>query len=73
MELEFHQLDLRYEALRVRRADVERWLLGSLSESGQQVPIVVVALSDEPVRYVVIDGYYAELVTMRNSAHLLAP
>jgi ParB/RepB/Spo0J family partition protein len=57
MELEFHQLDLRYEALRVRRADVERRLLGSLSEGGQQVPIVVVSLSDEPGRYVVIDGY----------------
>jgi ParB family chromosome partitioning protein len=57
MELEFHQLDLRYEALRVRRAEVERRLLGSLSESGQQVPIVVVALSDEPGRYVVIDGH----------------
>ena len=57
MELEFHQLDLRYEPLRVRRAEVERRLLGSLSESGQQVPIVVVAQSDEAGRYVVIDGY----------------
>lgn len=57
MELEFHQLDLRYEALRVRRADAERRLLGLLSETGQQVAIVVVALSDEPGRYVVIDGH----------------
>lgn len=57
MELEFHQLDLRYEALRVRRVEEERRLLGSLSESGQQVPIVVVALAEEPGRYVVIDGH----------------
>lgn len=57
MDLEFHQLDLRYEALRVRRAEAERRLLGSLSEAGQQVPIVVVALADEPGRYAVIDGY----------------
>jgi ParB-like chromosome segregation protein Spo0J len=56
MELEFHQLDLRYERLRVRRSDVERRLLGSLSEVGQQVPIAVVAAS-EPGRYVVIDGF----------------
>lgn len=57
MELEFHQLDLRYEHLRVRRAEAERRLLGSLSQGGQQVPIVVVALEGEPGRYVVIDGY----------------
>jgi ParB family chromosome partitioning protein len=57
MELEFHQLDLRYEPLRVRRRETERRLLGSLSESGQQVPIVVVALAEEPGRYVVIDGH----------------
>lgn len=56
MDLEFHQLDLRYEDLRVRRPEQERRLLGSLAEHGQQVPIVVVALSD-PGRFVVIDGY----------------
>lgn len=57
MQLEFHQLDLRYEALRVRRTEVEQRLLGSLCELGQQVAIVVVALSAEPGRYVVIDGF----------------
>lgn len=54
MEVEFHQLDLRFEALRVRSQDVERRLLGALGESDQQVPIVVVADGD---RFVVIDGY----------------
>ena len=57
MELEFHQLDLRYERLRVRRGDLERRLLGSLSEIGQQVAIVVVGVEEEPGRYVVIDGF----------------
>lgn len=56
MDLEFHQLDLRHEGLRVRRPEKERRLLGSLSEVGQQVPIVVVAAA-EPGRYLVIDGY----------------
>jgi len=57
VELEFHQLDLRYESLRVHRKDRERRLLASLAEHGQQVSIVVVAIADEPNRFVVIDGY----------------
>lgn len=57
MDLEFHQLDLRYEHLRVRRPDKERRLLASLAGGGQQVPIVVVALADEPNRFLVIDGF----------------
>jgi ParB family transcriptional regulator, chromosome partitioning protein len=57
MELEFHQLDLRYEHLRVRRPDKERRLLSSLAESGQQVPIVVVAVIDQPNRFLVVDGF----------------
>lgn len=54
MELELHQLTLRYERLRKRAPLQERRLLGSLAELGQQMPIVVVA---EAARYVVIDGY----------------
>ena len=42
MDLELHQLDRRYEALRTRSARRERRLLASLSEVGQQTPIVVV-------------------------------
>lgn len=57
MDLEFHQLDLRFEHLRVRRPDRERRLLASLAASGQQVPIVVVAVREQPERYLVIDGY----------------
>lgn len=56
MDLEFHQIDLRNDGLRVRRPEKERRLLGSLSEVGQQVPIVVVA-DTQPGRYLVIDGF----------------
>src|SRR5260370_118133 len=56
MDLEFHQLELRYESLRSREPEREKRLLASLSERGQQVPIVVVAIS-EGASYAVIDGY----------------
>jgi ParB/RepB/Spo0J family partition protein len=57
MDLEFHQLELRYEHLRVRRPDRERRLLASLAATGQQVPIVVVPVEAQADRYQVIDGY----------------
>lgn len=57
MKLEFHQLERRYEHLRVRNPQRQRRLLASLAEAGQQTPIVVVALSGETDRYLVIDGY----------------
>ena len=57
MQLEFHQLDRRWEHLRVRRPERQRRLLASLAATGQQTPIVVVAVADEPGRYLVIDGY----------------
>ncbi len=56
MELEFHQLELRYDRLRIARPDHERRLLSSLAEVGQQVPIVVVK-QDGDEHFVVIDGY----------------
>ena len=54
MELEFHQIDVRYERLRVRQPVRERRLLASLAEAGQQIPIVVVATGPA---YVVVDGH----------------
>ena len=57
MQLEFHQLDRRWEHLRVRHPARQRRLLASLVESGQQTPIVVVAAEGPADRYVVIDGY----------------
>jgi len=57
MQLEFHQLDRRWEHLRVRHPTRQRRLLASLADSGQQTPIVVVAAEGQADRYVVIDGY----------------
>jgi ParB family chromosome partitioning protein len=57
MDLEFHQLDRRWEHLRARQPERQRRLLASLATAGQQMPIVVAAVADEPDRYVVIDGY----------------
>jgi ParB family chromosome partitioning protein len=57
MQLEFHQLDRRWEHLRVRHPARQRRLLASLAEAGQQTPIVVVAAEGSADGYVVIDGY----------------
>ena len=56
MDLEFQQLDRRYEALRKRSPRREARLLASLAELGQQVPVVVVAdgVGDG---HVLVDGY----------------
>jgi len=57
MQLEFHQLERRWEHLRVRHPARQRRLLASLVEAGQQSPIVVVGAEGQANRYVVIDGY----------------
>jgi ParB-like chromosome segregation protein Spo0J len=73
MELELGQLDRRSESLRTRSARRERRLLSSLSERGQQTPILVVRDAASVVergtavvsasgsataeRWVVVDGY----------------
>lgn len=54
MEVELHQLLLRYERLRKCHPRGERALLASLAEIGQQVPVVVVGDAE---RFVLIDGY----------------
>src|SRR5574340_205125 len=61
MQLEFHQLDLRWRHLRIRAPQRYRHLLASLAEAGQQTPIVVVLAEDNSAaqtgqRYLVIDG-----------------
>jgi ParB family chromosome partitioning protein len=57
MQLEFHQLDRRWEHLRARQPQRQRRLMASLAELGQQTPIVVVHSPDHPDRYLVIDGH----------------
>jgi ParB family transcriptional regulator, chromosome partitioning protein len=54
VQLELHQLELRYEGIRKRAAVAERALVGSLAEIGQQLPIIVVS---EAERFILIDGY----------------
>jgi ParB family chromosome partitioning protein len=57
MQLEFHQLDRRWEHLRVRQPHRQRRLMASLAESGQQTPIIVVLSAENRERYLVIDGH----------------
>ena len=56
MNLELHQLDLRYEKLRTRKPTAEGKLLASLAAIGQQVPTVVVQ-GEHADRFVLVDGY----------------
>jgi ParB family transcriptional regulator, chromosome partitioning protein len=57
MQLEFHQLDRRWEHLRVRQPHRQRRLMASLAECGQQTPIIVVLSAENRERYLVIDGH----------------
>jgi ParB/RepB/Spo0J family partition protein len=55
VEIELHELDLRYAALRRQDVPRERALVASLAERGQQVPVVVVRGATSP--FVLVDGY----------------
>lgn len=58
MDVEFHQLELAYAALRIRGAGRRAHLMAALAEQGQHSPVLVVSRSTvPPVRYVLIDGY----------------
>lgn len=57
VQLEIHQLDQRYAALRIASRSRQRRLVASLLEHGQQTPVTVVPHVEEPDRYVLIDGY----------------
>jgi ParB family transcriptional regulator, chromosome partitioning protein len=56
LQIELHQLELRYRALRAAEPARRRKLLSAVCETGQQVPVVVVAAATA-ARYVLIDGY----------------
>lgn len=53
MELEFHQLAMKYEGLRISIPGYQGRLIASLAEEGQLNPVLVV----EGEGYVLIDGY----------------
>ena len=55
MELEFHQIELRYEKLRIRDSGRQARLTASLVEHGQLSEVLVVQGAGG--RYVLIDGY----------------
>ena len=56
MDLELHQLDRRYEALRTTSRERDSRLVASLARDGQQLPVVVIAATDAG-RYILVDGY----------------
>jgi len=56
VQIELHQLELRYSALRATDPARRRKLLSALCETGQQVPVVVVTAATTG-HYVLIDGY----------------
>jgi hypothetical protein len=57
MQLEFHQLERRWDPLRVHQPQGRRRLMASLAESGQQTLIVVVLGAEPGERCLVIDGH----------------
>jgi hypothetical protein len=58
MELEFHQLSMRYSGLRITLGGYEARLTASLAAEGQLHPVLVVPGSaEEAGGYVLIDGY----------------
>ena len=57
MELEFHQMEMKYEGLRVALPGVQARLMASLAEQGQLQPVLVVESHTAAQRYVLIDGY----------------
>ena len=60
MELEFHQIRMRYNGLRIKLAGYESRLMASLASEGQHHPVLVVPEAvdvDSSPGYVLIDGY----------------
>jgi ParB/RepB/Spo0J family partition protein len=55
VELELHKIDFKYSHLRTRNSRAKARLIASLSEFGQQNPVLVVPGDNQ--RYVLIDGY----------------
>ena len=72
MHLEFHQLDRRWEHLRVRQPHLQRRLMASLAESGQQTPMVVVLSPDHRDRYLCLFGRGPGAEAARLTGTLLA-
>lgn len=57
MELEFHQMAMKYEGLRILMPGCQARLMASLAEQGQHNPVLVVPEGSGSDGYVLIDGY----------------
>ena len=57
MLIELHQLDRKYEDLKVRSRQEESNLLASLEAEGQRMPVIVVEGESETAPFIVIDGF----------------
>ena len=57
MQIELHQLDHKYERLKVRNRKEEKRIVGTMAQQGQVSPVIVVGTLDGPGKYVVIDGF----------------
>lgn len=57
MELEFHQLSMKYEALRIAMPKIQARLVSSIATQGQLHPVLVVKEVGEANGFVLIDGY----------------
>lgn len=57
LELEWHQLELRYQSLRTHTAAETRRVMLSIHEYGLLTPIVVIPSGVETAPWIVVDGY----------------
>jgi len=57
IELEWHQLDLRYSCLRIHTAASKRRFMLSIDEYGLLMPITIVSSGNPSCPWIVIDGY----------------
>lgn len=71
IEVEWHQLDLRYQSLRIHTDSAIRLLMLSIHVHGLLVPITVVASGVKDCPWVVIDGYL-RILALKALGHDLA-
>jgi len=57
LELEWHQLQLPYQSLRIRTETAKRRLMLSIHEHGLLTPVTVILAKDTVSPWIVIDGY----------------
>jgi len=68
LELEWHQLQLPYQSLRIRTESAMRRLMLSIHEHGLITPITVIPAKDAGSAWIVIDGYL-RIAALKALAH----